>query len=225
MKSSSLVLRLTGAAVLAAAAILPAQDPAGAGAAAGEQVHLEEEYSAPYLERAKAEAAAGHWKAAIEIYAFVVGKYPHEVTAVEAGPLNASRAYVSVLDHVAARIAAFPPEALALYRREADPAAEAQFAAAASAGDLAGLRRIADLHLLTSVGDDASDLLAARLLEAGRADEAAYYGSRLLRLVPDPSVSRAAVAARLALAIRRSGRAPEAEEREALTARDRKSVV
>ena len=68
MRFSKPILRLAPLTALAWALVLHGQEPE---APVGGPIHLDEEYSAPYLERAKAHEEAGRWKAAIASYDYV----------------------------------------------------------------------------------------------------------------------------------------------------------
>ena len=161
---------------------------------------LDESEEAAHLLRRAAEAAERQdWKLAIDALQRIV-ELPGE-TIVQAAP----DAYESARRHAHRQIAALPPEGLRAYRLLHDGEARTCYHRAVEMHDETALREIVDRFLLTSVGDDAAMTLASWWLDEGRASPAIALLRELATIYPDPDVPRAAIEARLALAMGMAG--------------------
>jgi len=154
------------------------------------------------VDRADALAASGHYLEALDIYA-EAQKQPSSLVPVESKPPAPPR-YVGVLEFCLRRIASWPAEGQAAYRRHADPLAGQAFQSARAARDPQALAEVALRYPGSSFADDALALLANLHLEAGRFEEAAAALERLLAL-PERDFPRAVAFARLGSAYARSG--------------------
>ncbi|HZN62214.1 MAG TPA: PQQ-binding-like beta-propeller repeat protein [Planctomycetota bacterium] len=153
--------------------------------------------------RADAQAAAGKYVEALEIYG-EAQRHPNSLVPVEKKGAAPAR-FVGVLEFSLKRIAAWPPEGRAAARRHADPVAGQAFRAAQASRDAQGLADVALRYPHSSFADDALALVGNLHLEAGRAAEAAFAFERLLAL-PDAGIPRPVVLARLGEAFARAGR-------------------
>src|SRR5262245_13022621 len=153
--------------------------------------------------RADAQAAAGRYAEALEIYG-EAQKLSNSLVPVEKKGAAPAR-FVGVLEFSLKRIASWPPEGRAAARRHADPVAGQAFRAAQAARDAQGLADVALRYPHSSFADDAFALVGNLHLEAGRAAEAAFAFERLLAL-PDAGIPRPVVLARLGEALARAGR-------------------
>ncbi len=104
------------------------------------------------------------------------------------------------------------PEALALYRTNVDGEARALLGPDKAPRDAEAMRTVERTYFLSSVGDEAAYRLACLALDEGRDAEARRLLARILNGHPDPSMPRADLLVRLAVANRRSGDAEGARE-------------
>lgn len=123
--------------------------------------------------RASALASEGRYAEALAIYDEALEKHPGAVV-----PLDRTRAW-GVREFVRARIAEWPEEGKAAYRKRADPAAEHLFEAAKRSGDAEALERLAARYPYSSFAGAALELAANLHFDAGRAERAAALLSRL----------------------------------------------
>jgi outer membrane protein assembly factor BamB len=134
-----------------------------------------------HLQRAEVLTANGRWDEVIETLRQVTDNRGDRVIAVVPGY------YVRLRDYCHQRLAALPPEALAIYREQVDAQAEEWFAAALEAENEhreAGLRKIVDQFFCSSRGDDALRLLGEFALERGDYGAARGYWEQLLETPP-----------------------------------------
>lgn len=157
----------------------------------------------------------GQWAEALDLYDRVVREFSGTVALVppdEGAPpvQSASQLYVDVREECNRRLAALPPEALALYRRRVDAQAERLYREAKSTQDPEPLRRITEEMFASSWTDDALLALGDWAFRTGRFGEAiSHYrrlvpagdGSRGPTVVPDPELDPAAVEARIVLSL------------------------
>ena len=159
------------------------------------------------LRNAAGHARDGQWAEAIDIYQRVIQQFGDKVARLPkddpAGdPTGESILYVDLRHFCQRRLAALPPEALAIYRRRVDIQADRWFKQGAAERDRSLLRRIVEQDYCSSWGDDALDLLGDLAFQDGRFDEAlALYRQLVLDgdapdrsglVYPDPSVDIAA---------------------------------
>jgi outer membrane protein assembly factor BamB/tetratricopeptide (TPR) repeat protein len=159
-------------------------------------------------------AREGQWAEVIDLYLRVIQQHAGRVTALpkddpQADPSGLTRLYVDARLHCQRRIAALPPDAIALYRNRTDPQAEAWFRRGGETQDPSWFRRIIEEAFCSSWGDDAALALADLAFREGRFSEALALFNRLLpadiappgTLVhPDPQVDRSQLAAKIILA-------------------------
>jgi len=169
-----------------------------------------------HLERAKAFIADEQWDEAVEILRQVTESHGGKVL-----PVSPWR-FVSVRDYCHLQIASLPPAALELYRSRVDDRAQQWYEDGLRRRDAGRLRDVVDQLFCSTWGDDALLALGDLALEAGSTGEARGYwekilppdywarlapavvqtnGSPVWLLYPDSDLDRAAVRARLLLAI------------------------
>lgn len=166
------------------------------------------------LRAAAGQASQAQWAETLDLYQRVIQEFGGTVALVpaEEGPpglQQASQLYVDVREECHRRLAALPPEALALYRRRVDPQAERLYREGLAIRDEDRLRRVVEEMFCSSWGDDALLVLGDWAFRAGRVGEALSYYERIVppadaaagarTTVPDADVDRAAVAARIVL--------------------------
>lgn len=137
------------------------------------------------FERAQEGIERRDWKFAIDSLQRIIDDpqgslLPRDVTADRSITL-----YESARRRAVRRIASFPPEGLEAYRRLYDGQAKGLLDRARKSYDVALLRRVVEQFMMTRYGDDAVDLLASWLLDAGRPGEVVSLLEDLLELVPD----------------------------------------
>ena len=93
------------------------------------------------------------------------------------------------------------PRGLAAYRVLYDGRARAALDRAVAVHDVAALARVVNRYLLTSHGDNAADVLASWMLDAGRPAEALAIFERIELLCPDSDVPAESIAVRRAAAL------------------------
>jgi len=172
-----------------------------------EAVQLDELASAgkSHLERMRAARAAGRWSDAIDILRLVQEQFGEQVIFI--GPWRA----ISVREYCHQQFASLPPEALAIYRAQVDPQADAWYEAARKTADAALLERIIRESFCCSRGDDALNLLGEMALEVGNTATARRRWEQLVPLpveedglrkqlgYPDSDLDLAGIRARLIL--------------------------
>lgn len=131
-----------------------------------------------HLQRVEALAANRRWDEVIETLRQVTDNRGDRVIAVVPGY------YVRLRDYCHRRLAALPPEALAIYRDQVDGQAETWFEQAAANRDPRRLRMILDQFYCSSRGDDALRLLGDEALERGDFGAARGYWQQLLETPP-----------------------------------------
>ena len=189
--------------VVAVGTPAPAQD----GREAMIKVYFDSSHTADALLRsAENHVRAGDYAEAIEIYQRVAQLYGDKVVEVPPdGPGVETRLSINARHEAQRRIAAFPPEARALYQARVDAQAELWYRQGANQRDRVQLRRVVDQLFCSSWGDDALDLLGDLAFQEGQFAEAleaygqlvpdrAMGGAGLVH--PDPSVDMTRVAAK-----------------------------
>ncbi len=104
------------------------------------------------------------------------------------------------------RLAALPPEGRHAYRLLFDGKAKRLFEIGKTQGDSGALRTVVTRYLLTAYGDDATDLLASRALDAGRPGEAVALLTDLRELVSEHDTPQLLITTKLAVAFAMLGR-------------------
>lgn len=154
------------------------------------------------------------WDSAVELYQRAIQQFPEALTLAEA--LNEGgrevdegvEVFVNVSEYAQRRIALLPAEALQLYRNRIDGEARHLFEQGQDELNPILLRRVVDQFFSSSVGDDATELLADLAFQEGRFDEALELYRRLVpssdaarasSIYPDPDIDIAKVAAKLIL--------------------------
>ncbi len=119
--------------------------------------------------------------------------------------------YESARRRAVRQIASLPPEGLAAYRLLHDGTAKGLFHRAKRNHDIALLRTVSERFLLTRYGDDAAELLASWLLDAGQYGEVVSVLSDVQEFVPDSDVPDTMVISKLAAARAGLGQASSVE--------------
>lgn len=169
------------------------------------QLDLAEVTTLALLERARSGLAHQQWEEAIQTLRQV-----SDTAGEKLMPLNEWR-YVSLRDYCQMQLAAMPPEALRIYRRQVDAVAETWYRQGLAQQDEALLAKVVDEALASSWGDDALLALGELALESGDYARARWYWERIVPFdapsvqppqwpgYPDSALDLAAVRARLVL--------------------------
>lgn len=152
------------------------------------------------LDRAQEGVDRGDWKLAIDSLQRIVENPEGSVVPTRKATTEVGAVYEPVRVLVHRAIASLPPEGLRAYRVLFDGRAKGIFERARDSHDISGLREVARHYLLTSFGDDAADLLASRLLDAGDPAGAERALRLILDIVPDSDVPRTTLLTKLAAA-------------------------
>jgi outer membrane protein assembly factor BamB len=163
------------------------------------------------LDRADEAAARDDWKLAVDSLQRVIDDaggslIPRSIAGFDGGAL-----YESARRYATRQVSTLPPEGLRAYRLVHDGKALGLLRKGKADHDESALRVVVERFLLTSVGDDASDLLASWALDEGRPGEAAALLADVIELVPDHDVPDELIFGKLAVANALLGRATEAE--------------
>jgi len=110
------------------------------------------------------------------------------------------RTYRSLAEQVEQTLARLPKLALDTYRTSADAEAQALIAAGGSEGEEAALSQVVRRFFLSSLGDDAAYKLACLALDRHDFVGASRLLNKILESHPDPSISKADIVLRLAVA-------------------------
>ena len=148
----------------------------------------------------------GDWRGAAALYQRLIGEAPDSLCR------PSPRLYVPLRVHAEERLARFPAEGLRAYRELVDGPARRLYDEARASRDAAKLSEVASRYLLSSVGDNALDMLATRWLARGECGRALRAWGRLVRLCGDTDVDLLTVAAKAAVCQRRLGRAADAHD-------------
>ena len=193
---------------------LIAGSAAGQMPAGGSRFYPDSNYRAEaQLRSADGHAKAGQWAEAVDIYQRTIAEFADTLATVPKGdpsadPAGESKLFVDVRRHCQRRLAALPPEALALYRARVDGQAERWFLDGKDRRDIALLRRVVEETFCSSWGDDALELMGDLAFQDGRFAEAISAYRRLVPTraeegrglaYPDPKVDKARVAAKALL--------------------------
>lgn len=182
---------------------------AGTDTAPEGQVVLLVSAEAQHLLKSAADAVQrGDWKVAIDAFQRIGEQYGGELLSAEGDLYESGRRCVRRL------LAELPPEGLATFRLLNDAEASALYARARRDHNLDALRSVVDRYFLTTIGDDAADLLAAWLIDVGQPAEALALLDDLERFYRDRDVPAGMVAARRAIALAMLGDLSAAEELE-----------
>lgn len=151
------------------------------------------------------------WKFAIDSLQRIIDDPQWSLLPREQPDAGGYQLYESARRRALRQLAALPPAGLAAYRVLHDGEAKGMLQRARDAHDTALLRSVTDRLLLTHYGDDAADLLASWLLDAGRYGEVISVLTDLRELVPDSDVPPERVYAKLCAAQEALGQEASAE--------------
>ncbi|MFQ5461655.1 MAG: PQQ-binding-like beta-propeller repeat protein [Phycisphaerae bacterium] len=140
------------------------------------------------LQKAEEGISRRDWKFAIDSLQRII-EHP-ERPLVERSRDADGRVYESVRRVALARLASLPPEALRAYRLLFDGKARGLLQRGRMEHDPDALRVVVDRYLLSRYGDDAAQLLASWMLDAGRPADALALLTELAELVRDADVSQ-----------------------------------
>ena len=135
------------------------------------------------LATAQDHIAEKQWVQAIPVLQQLIESRGDAIAAVEPGR------YWNVADYCQLLISNFPPEALATYRERVDPQVRETFEAGRTQLDEQLLRRVINVGLLSSSGDDALWWLGELAFEQGRYVQARSYWELLLPEVARPGAA------------------------------------
>ncbi len=165
------------------------------------------------LRNAAAHVRDRQWTEAIEIYQKVISQFADKVAELSkddpAGdPTGEMPLAIDLRLYCQRKIAALPPEGLAIYRARVDSQAERWFREGELNRDRASLQKVVDQAYCSTWGDNAIELLGDLAFQDGRFSEALSYYRQLVsegaqpdrgRLYPDPDVELAIIAAKAIL--------------------------
>ena len=127
---------------------------------------VDETDAKPHLARLNAYIAAGKWDEAVESLRKLSEEHGDRIVQLD------DRRYVNVRDYCHLKVAALPPEALALYRARVDQVAADWYRQGVKNRDERLLGNVAEKLLCSSFGDDALLALGDIALEQGQYDRA-----------------------------------------------------
>lgn len=171
------------------------------------------ETSAPILNllgRAEEGISRADWKLAIDSLQRVIEDPEGALVEREDEGESMTPLYESARRQATRRLATLPAEGLAAYRVLYDGKAKGMFDRARAAHDANVLREVAERYLLTTVGDDASEVLASWELDLGRPGRALALLIDVREIVPDSDVPRELIDAKLVAAYALLGQAEQA---------------
>ncbi len=152
------------------------------------------------FERAREGIDRRDWKFALDSLQRIIDDPQGSLLARDTGGDRAFTLFESARRRAIRQIADLPPQGLTAYRQLHDGQAKGMLRRAREGHDVTLLRLVAERFLLTRSGDDAVDLLASWLLDAGRPGEVVSLLTDLIELVPDSDVPESFVVAKLAVA-------------------------
>ncbi len=164
------------------------------------------------LQRAEEGIARGDWKLVIDSLQRVIDDPEGALVARSEGTSAHGILYESARRQAASVLAGLPAEGLLAYRLFYDGGAKRIFERARVEHDHEALRLIASRYLLTSYGDDASEVLASWALDEGRPGEVLALLTDLVELVPDRDVPEQLVIGKLTAAYAMLGQMEKARE-------------
>lgn len=173
------------------------------------------ETSAPILNllgRAEEGIARLDWKLAIDSLQRVIEDPEGALVERDDSESGSTPLYESARRQATRRLATLPPEGLEAYRILYDGKAKGMLDRARAAHLSDTLRELVERFLLTSFGDDASDLLASWELDIGRPGRALALLIDLRELVPDSDVPVELVNAKLVAAYSLLGQTEQAKD-------------
>lgn len=135
------------------------------------------------LRAADSHVQAKQWSEAIDLYQRVIQQFGGAMAALPTGPEADSRTFVDARSFCQRRLAALPPEALAIYQGRVDAQAERWYRDGTANRDRSLVRRVVDEAFCSSWGDDALETLGDWAFQDGQFAEALESYRRLL---PDP---------------------------------------
>ena len=163
------------------------------------------------IERAQEGAERADWKLAADSLQRVIEDPTGSLIPSASGATQSGVLYESARRYARRMLGELPDEGLRAYRLVYDGRARGMLERARASHDVAGLRTVVDRFLLTSVGDDAADLLASWLLDEGRAGEALSVLLDSREFIPDADVPEERTGAKIVAAYAMLGRMPQAE--------------
>lgn len=175
-----------------------------AGNPAQASIQLSEE-AGTLLRRAEAAIERGDFKLAVDSLQRMIDLPGDHVL------IRDESTYESARRHAHRRIASLPPEGREAYRRLFDAEASALTARARADHDMDLLRTVVSTYFASSVGDEASVMLADWLIDEGRWSEAMRVLEDLRALYPDSDLPAWVVPARMATCAALSGQSARAE--------------
>lgn len=152
------------------------------------------------FERAQEGINRRDWKFALDSLQRIIDDPQGSLLPRDMGGERAFTLFESARRRAVRQVADLPPQGLTAYRQLHDGQAKGMLRRAQDGHDEALLRLVAERYLLTRYGDDAVDLLASWLLDAGRPGEVVSLLTDLIELVPDSDVPESFVVAKLAAA-------------------------
>ncbi len=193
-----------GAAVLKAADASGAKDPAEQWFPGGATLKTEPEHER-LLKRADQCLTEGRPDLAAVLWQKVLDEAGETLSLARimepVGPTSSPLAiYNSISQRVEQALVKSPPAALESYRTSADAEARALLAAAGIQGEERALEQVVRRFFVSSIGDDAAYKLACLALDRHDFVGANRLLNKLLTSHPDPSISRAEIWLRLAVA-------------------------
>lgn len=162
------------------------------------------------IDRAQDAAGRNDWKVAVDSLQRVIDDATGALLPCEDGAAPGGVLYESARRYARRLLRELPPEGRRAYRLVNDGRARGIVERARQDHDLAALRGVVDRYLLTSVGDNAADLLSSWLLDSGRAGEALPVLMDLIDFCDDHDVPQERVVAKLAAANALLGRNDDA---------------
>lgn len=213
MRSRSSPLSAVTLAVLGVALLTPAafaqvtQEPTALDSAVyvrDSSVALEKLDLASRLERAK------QWDKAADVYQEISEKFADRVVPTIKDDAGKPRQYVSAARMVQDRVAAWPADGLAAYRRRFEDTARDSLN---TADDARAAERTMKLYFVTDAGRDAAMSVLGTAFEAGEFAAAAAVGQQLLDRHPALVAERPRVLLQTALAEHLAGRTEDARKR------------
>lgn len=161
--------------------------------------------------RAEDGIARRDWKFVIDCYQRIIDHPGGSLVAESPRPEKGDLIYGSAKRLAAKKLASLPPEALRAYRLVHDGYAGRLLKEARTSHNPDLLRELVRRFLLTSHGDEAVDLLASWMLDAGRPGESLRILLDLQQLVPDRDIPESLIRSKLIASYALLGRREEAE--------------
>ncbi|MHC5108566.1 MAG: outer membrane protein assembly factor BamB family protein [Planctomycetota bacterium] len=191
-----------------------AQVPRSARGPKNQPVPVLIEVSAPIanlIDKADDGIARRDWKFAIDSLQRVIDDRERSLVVRPDTKASLGKLYESVRNVAMSRLSRLPPDAVSAYRVLYDGKAKSMYERALRRHDTDLLRELVDRYLLTSIGDQASDLLASWLLDDGRPADALSVLNDVKTHLHDADVSPRDLAVKRAAALMLLNRTTEAK--------------